>query len=83
MKAKLLNSIKKRLSLTKQDLTSVTSGKIEYDGYGLILKINGIPSSIVIQYTGVVYFNTKMSPLINVRFNKNSIYIFNFFVFIY
>ena len=79
MKYKLLNSIKKRLSLTKQNLTSVTSGKIEYDGYRLILKINGIPSSVIIQYTGVVYFNSAMSPLINVRFNKNAIYIFNFF----
>ena len=79
MKLKLLNSIKKNYSLISDKLPSVTTGKIEYDGQSIFLKKNGIPSTILIQYTGVVYFDNLMSPLVKVKFNKNAIFIINFF----
>ena len=79
MKYKLLNIIKQNHLILDKSLPPVVSGKLKYDYDNIYLDINGTPSSILIQYTGAVYFESNMSPLIKVRFNKNAIYIFNFF----
>ena len=79
MKYKLLNAIKKNNSVLNKNFPPVVSGKLKYDYDNIYLDIVGVPSSILIQYTGAVYFESNMSPLIKVRFNKNAIYIFNFF----
>ena len=79
MKYKLLNIIKQNHSILNKNLPPVGSGKLSYDYDNIYLDIVGVPSSILIQYTGAVYFESNMSPLIKVRFNKNAIYIFNFF----
>ena len=78
MKYKLLNIIKQNHLILDKSLPPVVSGKLKYDYDNIYLDINGTPSSILIQYTGAVYFESNMSPLIKVRFNKNAIYIFNF-----
>ena len=79
MKVKLLNALKKKISLIKNKLPNVDSAKIQHDDETIMLITNGMPSSISIQYTGTVYFESNMSPLIKVKFSKNTIYIFNFF----
>ena len=76
---KLLNRLNKNISLIENKLPAVTTGAIEYDGQSIFLQQNGIPSSLMIQYTGVVYFENATSPLIKVKFSKNAIFMFNFF----
>ena len=69
MKVKLLNALKKKISLIKNKLPNVDSAKIQHDDETIMLITNGMPSSISIQYTGTVYFESNMSPLIKVNFS--------------
>ena len=79
MNKKTLNIIKNINRIYNSNLPMITYANIEaFDG-NIILKSDGIPSSILIQYTGAVYFKKNLPITVKVIFSKNTILITNIF----
>ena len=76
---KILNRLKTIKNTENSNIPPVTHANINILDNKIELDVNGVPSSILFQYTGAVWFSSEMSPLIKVRLSKSTMLITNFF----
>jgi len=79
MNIKLLKKIKQINNVNNSKVIPVTNANILVTEDSIKLETEGKLSTMIIQYTGAVYFNRLLSSLVKVNTTKNSILITNIF----